>query len=88
MPTTITDEELVLYPEMAGARMTPEDFDRAEVDPDDRSRYELIHGVLVVTPIKSRRQASALSPKMRSIRPPCCLGSSGRCRGCCKPPMR
>jgi Uma2 family endonuclease len=45
------DEVLVLSPDMAGTLMTPEEFDASEVDPDDGSRYELIQGMLIVTPI-------------------------------------
>lgn len=37
----------------AGIRMTPEEFDAIE-DWDDNFRYELIHGVLVVSPPASR----------------------------------
>jgi Uma2 family endonuclease len=37
-------------PSCAGLRMTPEEFD-AITDYDDRYRYELVHGVLVVSPI-------------------------------------
>jgi Uma2 family endonuclease len=51
-----TNEELTLHPEMAGALMTPEEFDAAEIDPDDECRYELVHGVLVVTPIPSEAE--------------------------------
>jgi Uma2 family endonuclease len=51
MTVPATAQELMLYPDMAGALMTPEEFDLAEADPDDGCRYELIHGVLVVTPI-------------------------------------
>jgi Uma2 family endonuclease len=37
--------------------MTPEEFDRAVVgDPDDLSRYELVHGVLIVSPIPSEAE--------------------------------
>ncbi len=36
-------ETLIMSPDMAGALMTPEEFDLAELDPDDASRYELIH---------------------------------------------
>jgi Uma2 family endonuclease len=45
----IADETLVLGPEMAGTLMTPEEFDSVE-EWDDFYNYELIHGVLVVTP--------------------------------------
>jgi Uma2 family endonuclease len=50
------DATLILYPDMAGALLTPEEFDNAEVDPDDANRYELIHGVLIVTPIPSEAE--------------------------------
>jgi Uma2 family endonuclease len=43
-------------PSCAGVRMTPEEFD-AITDYDDRYRYELVHGVLVVTPIPSEAEA-------------------------------
>ncbi len=42
--------KLVLGPESAGLLMTPEEFDAA-LDYDENYRYELIHGVLVVSPI-------------------------------------
>ena len=42
------ETRLVLGPELAGTLMTPDEFhDADEVDED--FRYELIHGVLVVT---------------------------------------
>jgi Uma2 family endonuclease len=50
-PTTLT-----LCFELAGARLTPEEFDAAE-ESDDQYRYELIHGVLVVTPIPAESEA-------------------------------
>ena len=53
MSIPIAVDELILSPDMAGTLMTPEEFDGADVDPDDGSRYELIHGVLIVTPIPS-----------------------------------
>ena len=40
----------------AGIRMTPQEFDAVTRD-DDRFRYELIHGVLVVSPIPARAEA-------------------------------
>jgi Uma2 family endonuclease len=40
---------LRLGPELAGTLMSPEEFDEA-VDADESWKYELIHGVLVVTP--------------------------------------
>ena len=40
---------LFLGPELAGSLMTPEEFDAAEVG-DELYDYQLIHGVLVVTP--------------------------------------
>jgi Uma2 family endonuclease len=57
MGTTEAAESLILSPDMAGTLMTPEEFDLAELDPDDASRYELIHGVLIVTPIPSEGEA-------------------------------
>ena len=42
-------ESLFLGPELAGSLMTPEEFDAAE-DVDELYDYQLIHGVLVVTP--------------------------------------
>ena len=42
-------EELFLGPELAGSLMTAEEFDAAE-DVDELYVYELIHGVLIVTP--------------------------------------
>jgi Uma2 family endonuclease len=45
-------------PRSAGALMTPEEFDSTpESAWDDRYRYELIHGVLVVTPPVSEAEA-------------------------------
>ena len=52
-----TDEVLVLSPDMAGTLMTPAEFDAAEVDDDDGSRYELIQGMLIVTPIPLEAEA-------------------------------
>jgi hypothetical protein len=54
---------LVLGPGLAGTLMTPAEFhDADEVDED--FRYELIHGVLVVTPppLKEERGPSKLDP--------------------------
>jgi Uma2 family endonuclease len=47
----------VLGPESAGMLMTPEEFD-AVTEYDDGYRYELIRGVLVVTPIPSEAEAA------------------------------
>jgi Uma2 family endonuclease len=44
-----TIDELTLGPELAGALMSPDEFD-AVTDWDEEYVYELIHGVLVVTP--------------------------------------
>jgi Uma2 family endonuclease len=41
---------IVLGPESAGILLTPEEFDAVE-EYDEEYRYELIHGVLVVSPI-------------------------------------
>jgi Uma2 family endonuclease len=53
----LTDDVLILSPDMAGTLMTPAEFDASEVDPDDGSRYELIKGMLIVTPIPSEAEA-------------------------------
>lgn len=49
------DLELVLGPELAGTLMTPEEFDAVE-EYDENYRYELVHGVLVVSPIASAEE--------------------------------
>jgi Uma2 family endonuclease len=46
-----------LRPESAGLSMSPEEFDAA-TDYDDSVNFELIHGVLVVTPMASRSERS------------------------------
>jgi Uma2 family endonuclease len=48
--STLPIEEAVLGLDAAGALMTPEEFDAIE-EYDENYRYELVHGVLVVTPI-------------------------------------
>lgn len=40
---------LKLMPELAGIRLSPEEFDAVEAC-DDRFNYELVHGVLIVAP--------------------------------------
>lgn len=47
---TLEESRVVLGPELAGTLMTPDEFDAVE-EYDHDYRYELIHGVLVVTPI-------------------------------------
>ena len=49
MTTAEVDMPFVLGPELAGTLMTPEEFDAVE-ECDERFVYELIHGVLIVTP--------------------------------------
>jgi Uma2 family endonuclease len=49
---TIVEEQLRLGPEHNGIAMTPEEFDAID-DYDDTYCYELIHGVLVVSPFAS-----------------------------------
>jgi Uma2 family endonuclease len=49
--------ELILGPELAGTLMTPEEFDAVE-EWDETYCYELVHGVLVVTPIPLEGEAS------------------------------
>lgn len=50
MSTTLEVPRLALSLELAGTLMTPEEFDAIE-EYDEDYRYELIHGVLVVTAI-------------------------------------
>ena len=50
-------EELYLGPELAGSLMTAEEFDAAD-DADELYVYELIHGVLIVTPPPSEGERS------------------------------
>jgi Uma2 family endonuclease len=52
MSTTQREMPIMLGPDLAGALLTPEEFDAVE-EWDENHRYELIHGVLVVTPIPS-----------------------------------
>lgn len=47
--STIQEGKLVLGPELAGTLMTPEEFDAVD-EHDEGYVYELIHGVLVVSP--------------------------------------
>jgi Uma2 family endonuclease len=63
-------ESLVLGPELAGAYLTPEEFDAVD-DCDAAYVYELINGVLVVTPPPSegeRGPNELLSHLLRSYR--------------------
>jgi Uma2 family endonuclease len=48
-------QHLVLTPDLAGTLMTPEEFDSAD-DCDELYVYELIHGVLVMTPPPSEAE--------------------------------
>src|SRR5258708_1712344 len=50
MSTLSAEQEIVLGPDSAGILMTPEEFDAVE-EYDENYRYELVNGVLVVTPI-------------------------------------
>jgi Uma2 family endonuclease len=50
MSTTYAEQEMALGPESAGILMTPVEFDAIE-SYDENYRYELVNGVLVVTPI-------------------------------------
>jgi Uma2 family endonuclease len=56
MSLTPVAPKLVLGPRLAGTLMTPEEFDAVE-EYDEAYRYELIHGVLVVTPIPLGEEA-------------------------------
>src|SRR6266852_2096425 len=49
MSIASVEATLMLDPELAGTLMTPEEFDDAEVG-DELYNYELINGVLVVSP--------------------------------------
>jgi Uma2 family endonuclease len=49
MTALLARKPLVLRPGLAGIRMSPEEFD-AVTECDRAYRYELINGVLVVTP--------------------------------------
>jgi len=48
--------KVILGPGLAGTLMTPEEFDAVE-DYDEAHRYELIRGVLVVTPVPLPQEA-------------------------------
>jgi Uma2 family endonuclease len=50
MSTVPAEEEVVLGPESAGVLMTPEEFDAID-EYDENYRYDLVQGVLVVTPV-------------------------------------
>lgn len=50
MKTAQARTKVVLGPELAGALMTTDEFDAVD-EYDENYHYELIHGVLVVTPI-------------------------------------
>jgi Uma2 family endonuclease len=54
--STLSSEPATLHlgPDSSGALLTPEEFDAAEYE--DGWRYELIHGVLVVTPAPLRQE--------------------------------
>jgi Uma2 family endonuclease len=54
--TTELDTKLVLGPRLAGTAMTPEEFDAVE-EYDENHCYELINGVLVVTPFPLAEEA-------------------------------
>ncbi len=54
---SIATEKLYLEPGLAGTLMSPEEFDAVE-EWDDEFNYELIHGVLVVTPIPLAQETS------------------------------
>jgi Uma2 family endonuclease len=50
MPESLLEEEITLDAESAGLLMSPEEFDNIN-EYDENFRYELIHGVVVVSPI-------------------------------------
>ena len=49
MSTVEIQDEIILGPEWNGATMTPAEFDAVE-DWDERYVYELVHGVVIVSP--------------------------------------
>ena len=49
MSTVSLEKSIYLRPELAGVRMSPDEFDAVE-DCDELYRYELINGVVIVTP--------------------------------------
>lgn len=57
MSTADIATEMRLVPASAGITMTPEEFD-AITDYDESVNYELVHGVLVVTPMASLAERS------------------------------
>ena len=56
MSSLLPSKKLRISPSSAGMLLTPEEFD-AITDYDDRYRYELINGVLVVSPIPSEAES-------------------------------
>ena len=63
MSATIVPPKLILGPELAGALVTPEEFDEVK-EYDEEYRYELVHGVLIVVPIPL---AEETDPKRASL---------------------
>lgn len=68
-------QHLVLRPDLAGTLMTPEEFDSAD-DCDELYVYELIHGVLVVTPERHREQQNEGESSNEELRP--CKDCTGK----------
>jgi Uma2 family endonuclease len=58
MSTVPTEQEAVLGLDATGVLMTPEEFDAIE-EYDENYRYELVHGVLVVTSFPAPAEAGA-----------------------------
>ena len=57
MPETTNLVSLPIGPDCAGVLMTPEEFEAIE-DFDEEFRYELVRGVLIVTPMPLEEEAS------------------------------
>ena len=57
MVALLEKEEIILGPESAGLFMSPEEFDGIK-QYDENFRYELINGVVVVSPIPLREETS------------------------------
>jgi Uma2 family endonuclease len=57
MPQTLLEDEIIMGPESAGLFMESEEFDNIK-EFDENYRYELIHGVVVVSPIPLPEETS------------------------------
>jgi Uma2 family endonuclease len=69
MTTTLETAVQVFGPDAAGILMTTREFDRAEFE--EGWRYELIHGVLIVSPIPSEKEVDPNEELGRLLRNYC-----------------